>query len=122
MPHKVEWKGNGVFRTFTAEISPEEILKSNFDIQSHSQFEKIKFIINDFTRVTELVIDTGHTKIYASTDDIISDSKGTFKIAIIAVLDAHIALAKNYQEEMENRYFECEIFQTMDEAMQWAEK
>ena len=82
----------------------------------HPEFESIKYIINDFTEVTKLAINTDHTKIYATTDDIISDTKGNLKIAIVAKQDAHIALANNYREEMKNKLFECEIFQTVEEA------
>ena len=121
MAHSLTWQSNGLFRNFTDEISPEEILKSNFDIHIHPQFEKIKYIINDFTKVTELVINSGHTKIYASTDDVISDTKGKLKIAIVANQDAHIALANSYREQMKNKFFECEIFQTQEEAQVWAE-
>lgn len=121
MAHTNTWNENGLFRKFTGEISPEEILKSNFDIHVHPKFESINYIINDFTGVTDLVINAEHTKIYASTDDIISDTKGHLKIAIIAKLDAHIALANNYKEEMKNKFFKCEIFQTLKEAQVWAE-
>ena len=121
MAHTNIWNENGLFRKFTGEISPEEILQSNFDIHKRPEFETIKYIINDFTEVTDLVINTNHTKIYASTDDIISDTKGNLKIAIVAKLDAHIALANNYKEEMKNKFFKCEIFQTLEEAQVWAE-
>jgi len=121
MAHTNTWNEHGLFRKFSEEISPEEILQSNFDIHACPEFETIKYIINDFTEVTDLVINTNHTKIYASTDDIISDTKGNLKIAIVAKLDAHIALANNYREEMKNKFFKCEIFQTLKEAQIWAE-
>lgn len=121
MSHTNTWNENGLFRKFTGEISPEEILKSNFDMHVDPRFENIKYVINDFTDVTDLVINTNHTKIYASTDDIISDTKGNLKIAIVAVQDTHIALANNYREEMKNKFFKCEIFQTLKEAQKWAE-
>ena len=75
MSHTNTWNENGLFRKFTGEISPEEILKSNFDMHVDPRFENIKYVINDFTDVTDLVINTNHTKLYASTDDIISDTK-----------------------------------------------
>lgn len=121
MAHTNTWNKNGLFRKFTGEISPEEILQSNFDLHIHPKFESIKYIINDFTEVTELAINKDHTKIYATTDDIISDTKGNLKIAIVAKQDAHIALANNYRVEMKNKLFECEIFQTVKEAQKWAE-
>lgn len=119
MTHTCAWENNGLLRTFTDEISPEEILKSNFEIQADRKFHTIKYIINDFTKVTKLKIDSDHAKLYASTDDIISNSKGQLKIAIIAEQDEHIALANDYRNNMINRYFECEIFNTMSDANEW---
>lgn len=121
MAHTLTWQSNGLFRKFTAQISPEEILKSNLDLHVHPRFEEIKYIINDFTEVTELVINTDHTKIYASIDDVISDTKGKFKIAIVAKLNAHVKLANSYREQMKNKFFECEIFKALKEAQIWAE-
>ena len=119
MPHTYTWETNGLLRKFTGEISPEDILQSNFELHIHPKFEEIKYIINDFTEVTDLIVDVSHTKIYASTDDIISDTKGKFNIAIVVTKDAHFDLANNYRNEMKNRSFKCEIFQTIEDARKW---
>lgn len=119
MTHSCTWEESGLIRKFTDEVSPEEILKSNFEIHADPRFYKIKYIINDFTKVTKLNIDSDHAKLYASTDDIISNSKGELKIAIVTELDAHFALANSYRNNMLNRYFECEIFKTMVDAEGW---
>ena len=122
MVHTLNRTTNGLIRKFSGNISAHEILKSNFDLQASPDFEVIKYIINDFTEVTDYAVDTDHTKIYASTDDIISDSKGKFKIAIVATEPGHIALAENYREEMKNMYFKCEIFPDTEQALIWAEQ
>jgi len=105
MPHTNTWEKKGLLRKFTGNIQPEEILSSNFDIHVHPEFESIKYIINDFTEVTGMSVNKSHTKIYASSDDMASNTKGKLKIAIIAIQDAHIALANNYREEMKDKLF-----------------
>lgn len=121
MPHKNTWKANSLLRKFSAEVNGEEILKSNFDLHVDPRFREIKYIINDFTGTKTLLIDATHTRKYASTDNIISEVKGEFKIAIVINKDEHIALANAYQQEMKNNFFKCEIFKTVDEAQTWAE-
>lgn len=121
MPHKNTWNANGVLRKFSAEVNGDEILKSNFDLHIDPRFREIKYIINDFTDTKTLLLDTTHTRTYASTDDIISEIKGEFKIAIVVNKDEHIALANAYQQEMKSNLFTCEIFKTLDEAQAWAE-
>lgn len=122
MAHTVSWKPEYLYRKFSGEITGEEVLKSNFDIQAHPRFAKIKYLINDFNEVTAAHIDAEHTRIFASTDDIISDTKGKLKIAIVTSNPVHIELAKGYRAAMKNKLFECEIFSSVEEAKQWGEQ
>lgn len=121
MTHTYTWETKGLLRRFTGAIQPEEILTSNLEIHAHSKFAEIAYIINDFTGVTDLTIDVTHTKVYASTDDIISDTKGKFNIAIVVNQNAHLTLADSYRNEMKNRFFKCEIFRTIDDARKWVD-
>lgn len=119
MAHTTDWKAEGLIRVFTGEITPDEILKSNLKIYDHPNFSAIKYIINDFTGVTSIDVEKEHTRIYASTDDIISNTKGKLLVAIVATQNEHIALAKNYQKEMKNNLFVSKIFNTIDDAQKW---
>lgn len=120
MPHTNTWTEDSLYRKFTGEIGPDEILISNFETHKHPKFSLIKYIINDFTEVTSVNIDNSHTKIYATTDDIISNTKGELKIAIVVQQEAHIDLANTYRLGMKNNNFECEIFKTLTDAENWA--
>jgi hypothetical protein len=122
MAHTVSWKPEYLYRKFSGEVTGEEFLKSNFDIQVHPRFAKIKYLINDFNEVTSILIDTEHTRIFASTDDIISDTKGKLKIAIVTNNDALIELAEMYRTSMKNKLFEVEIFASVAEAKKWGEQ
>jgi len=121
MPHTNTWEQNGLLRKFTGKIQPEEILRSNFEIHAHPEFEKIAYIINDFTEVNDSSVDVSHTKIYAVTDDVISNTKGKLNIAFIINKDTHVNLVNSYRNQMENRLFKCEIFKTIDDARKWLE-
>ena len=122
MSHTYTWEPTGLYRKFTGNVDGEEILISNFEVQAHPNFGQIKYIINDFTEMTGSSISTDHSRIYARTDDVISNSKGRLKIAIVATLDEHLALANNYREEMKNNKFECEIFSTVENAREWTSR
>ena len=88
MPHNITWKSEGLYREFTGEINGDEILESNFELHIHPDFQSIKYIINDFSKVTTHSIEENHTKVYATTDKIIANSKGCLKIAIVVVSDS----------------------------------
>ena len=119
MPHTNTWEAEGLYRKFTGTISGEEILESNFELHQHPNFQAISYVINDFTAVTGHSIETAHTKVYASTDEIIANTKGQLKIAIVVTQEPLIALANHYREEMIGNRFECDIFQTIEDAREW---
>ena len=119
MPYTNTWETDGLYRKFTENISGDEILESNFELHTDPNFQKIKYIINDFIEVTGHSIETVHTKVYASTDEIVSNTKGRLKIALVVTQDPLIALANSYREEMIGNRFECDIFQTIEDARKW---
>jgi len=119
MPHTYTWEPEGLYRKFTGAISGEEILESNFTLHTDPRFQSIKYIINDFTEVTEYSIETAHTRVYALTDEIISRTKGALKIALVVTHPSLIALANNYREEMINNKFDCDIFKAIEDARAW---
>jgi len=119
MPYTNTWEAEGLYRKFIGRISGHEILESNFELHIDPNFQQIKYIINDFIHVTEHSIQANHTKIYASTDEIIAETKGKLKVALVVTQNSLIALANNYREEMIDKKFECEIFQTVENARKW---
>lgn len=119
MPHTNTWEPGGLYRKFTGTISGEEILESNFELHIDPNFQTIKYIINDFTEVTGHSIETAHTRAYATSDDIISNTKGKLKIALVVIQPSLLVLANSYREEMRGKLFECEIFQSSEDARKW---
>lgn len=121
MPHSNIWEEDGLLREFTGEIEADEILRANLNLHVHPDFYKISYIINDFSGVTSVSVTESDTQVYALTDDIISESKGRWNIAIIVTQDELLALAETYRSQMKNRFYKCEIFQTTDDARKWIE-
>lgn len=60
-----------------------------------------------------------HIKVYADTDEIISYLTGKIKIALAVTQEPFITMANSYREEMRDKLFECEIFNTVDDARSW---
>ena len=119
MTYTNTWETKGLYRKFTGVINRDEILESNLKLHIHPDFQKIKYIINDFREVSWHAIENGHMRAYASSDEVIARTKGKLKIAIVVNQDALIDLANSYREQMKEKIFECEIFQTIGEARSW---
>ena len=119
MPYTNTWESEGLYRVFVGEITGDEILESNYELHEDPNFQAIKYIINDFIEVTGHSIVTAHTKAYATSDNIISNTKGKLKIALVVTQPPLLALANSYREQMRGKLFECEIFQSIEDARKW---
>jgi len=119
MSYTNTWETDGLYRNFTGTIAGDEILKANFELHEDPGFQYIKYIINDFTEVKDHAIEAFHTKAYALTDEIISNTKGNLKIALVVTQEPYIALANSYREQMIGNRFECEIFRSVKDARIW---
>ena len=122
MSYRYNWEADGLYRIFYGQISGDEILESNFELHAHPDFKNIKYIINDFRDVTGHSIQTSHTNAYAVSDDVISNSKGKLKIALLVTQEPLMVLANNYRDLMKGKLFDCEIFSDMDNARLWTSK
>jgi len=120
MSHTNNWETNGLYRKFSGILCGDEILNSNFELHTDPRFQDIKYIINDFLDVTEFSIKTTHTSAYAKSDEIISNAKIKLRIAILVTNPELIDLANDYRNKMKDCSFDCEIFQTIEEARKWA--
>ena len=119
MPYTITSEPKGFYRKFSGEICGMEILNSNFELQLDPKFKKANYVINDFTEIDSHTVENAHTRSYAETDDIISKSKGNFKIAIVVNSNSLIKLANDYRDKLKNQFFECELFKCVDDARIW---
>ena len=120
MPYTNNWEEKGLYRKFTGTINGVEILEANLKLHVDARFNKIKYVINDFTEVSDLRVETKHTNAYAASDKVISDRMRGLKIAIVVTTELQITLAKAYLEQMKDSNFRCEIFTNLDDAYKWA--
>ena len=121
MPHTIRLEDDGIYRSFTGTVSGEEILASNCHLHSLPEFRHIGYVINDFSAMDDHAIEFAHTSAYATSDQVISNTKDRLKIALVVTPQAeHIALAQHYQEMMLGCHFECGIFHSPEQAYVWA--
>ncbi len=119
MSHEITWRENGIYRKFSDIIHPEEILQSNFATHEDPRFLEVDYIINDFIDIERIAMDPEHSRIFASTDDVIADNREKkMKIAIV-IQPEYQSLAEAYRQSLNTRMFICEIFNTVDNAEEW---
>ncbi|ATX79550.1 hypothetical protein Ga0123461_1131 [Mariprofundus aestuarium] len=119
MPYSIIWESEGIYRIFSGMVNGEEVLESNIDLYDDVRFKSARYIINDFTEISGHAIEASHLPIFASTDEMISQLKHEFKIALIVPQDAYVGLANSLCELTKNKLFEYATFQTIDGARNW---
>jgi len=122
LSHQNQWKENGLYRIFTNKISGEEVLNSNLTIQGDYRFDDIRYIINDFTKITGFEATEIDVLKISTIDKVSARSNSYIKIAIVATSEFLLEWIKKYCHQMQDSPFECEIFKSVDDANAWVSK
>lgn len=121
MPHELIEETRGFYRKFTGDITVSEILDSNISLFDNHNNEKIHYVINDFTDVSDILLEINDTQMIADIDQIYSCARGEMKIAFITGNNnKFIEIADDYCEKMKHCHYQCMKFQSLDEARIWA--
>jgi len=114
------WKVNILYRIFTGHVSGQEILASNLAIQGDSRFDDLRYVINDFTDITDFNITQQDISKIVAIDNAAAKSNPNIKIAIVTTLDPLQEWIKYYCQNVEDSLYECKIFGNVREAKNWA--
>ena len=119
MSIQYKWENNGLYRQFTNKICGKEILNINLSMQGDPRFDDIRYVINDFTKVIEFDFSDLDIKKITVMDNAASISNPNIKNALVSTHEPLLVWIKIYCEIMESSPYECEIFDTVDDAYRW---
>ena len=122
MAHLNKWEDKGLYREFKDHITGKEVLELNLTIQGDSRFDNLKYVINNFTQITDFDFSDIDIKLIAITDDVAALSNPRLKIALIVTLEPLLKLADSYCEYMKDSPYICEIFDNLNDAKKWVSK
>ena len=122
MSYKNIWKENVLHRTFSEKTSAKEVLDSNLLIHGDSRFDRINYIINDFTQIDDFEVTEPEVREIVAIDNAAVNSKPRLKIAIVATLQPLLEWINLYCNKMESSSYECKIFSDKDDAHEWTTK
>ena len=114
------WEDNGLHRKFTGEITGQEILESNLSIQGNPRFDHIKYVLNDFSSITEFEITSADVNIISTIDNVAAISKKSLKIAIVADDKNLLKWINEYLKMMQGSPYATALFSSNDDALKWA--
>ena len=122
MSYQNIWKENVLHRTFSEKTSAKEVLDSNLLIHGDSRFDRINYIINDFTQIDDFEVTEPEVREIVAIDNAAVNSKPRLKIAIVATLQPLLEWINLYCKKMESSSYECKIFSDKDDAHEWTSK
>lgn len=120
MSYENIWEEGGVYRRYSNSITGKEILQSIQDVQGHSQFDSISYVINDLRYVTAHDVSLQDLKTIAAIDKASARTNPNIKIAIVSTMPKTQNMANMYGELIGNDLFTCEVFANLDDAREWA--
>ena len=122
MAHLNKWEDKGLYRQFTNNVTGREVLNINLTIQGDPRFDDIKYVINDFTQITDFDFSDIDIKRLVVTDNAAAKSNPNLKIALILTLEPLLEWANLYCEYMKDSPYICEIFDNISDARKWVSK
>jgi hypothetical protein len=112
---EVIWEDHGVVRQFSGKVGDREFIQSSIEIQADPRFDNLGYVIQDFSRCTELAVD----------DDTIEEGVARASIALLSKLHFRVAFVgtlpglRDLTAKMANSSFcppHLRTFETMEDA------
>lgn len=120
MPCEMIWKDEGIIFRHNGTVTNEEVQEMNNLMYGDPRFDKIRYQIADYTRVTENLISFKEAKVIAKIDR--ASSHWNRKVMLLGVVTTDpqfIPVAEAYFREFVGTMWVGKCFSTLEEAMEW---
>ncbi|MDH5601707.1 MAG: hypothetical protein OEY78_10435 [Gammaproteobacteria bacterium] len=117
MPYTNEWNTKGLRRTFNGPITGTEVIVSNFNIQNDERFNKIDYVLNDFTEIESFNISDFHISQISAMDHFSEPANNRLKIIIVTTDENFLKFVNMYLTQMQDSSFDCVVFNDMESAL-----
>ena len=103
MPYEINWEKNGVLVKFWGLFDFETNASANTDMYNDPRSNDLKYIIWDTSRISELSVKEGETRIIAAQDEIGSSRLSKIKMALFAQDKATRKICEQYCSHYQSR-------------------
>lgn len=118
MAFQNHWEKRGVYRKYDGAISGREMLLAVREVESDSRFDDLRYIINDFSSVTNPSITEQDIEEITALDYAASFSNPYIRLAIVANSPALQSLAERYIQSSDSPY-PTQTFNALGPARAW---
>jgi len=121
MGYQLIWHPRGVTKYFYGKIIGKDIFESVIAVEENSNFDLLRYVINDFTDVVEQDLRDLDIGEIAAIDSAAALSNPNIVVAVIASQPKIIAVAREYAQSDLNAY-RTEIFANRGDAEAWVHR
>lgn len=119
MGYALDWEAPlGVVKRFFGPVTGQDILDSVIETEASVDFDRLRWVINDFLAATSVTVTVDELDEIAAIDRAAAQSNPYIRIAVVATQPSIIEAARHYAESPMNRY-PTRIFPTLPEAHAW---
>lgn len=122
MAHTNTWEEKGLYRAFTGTTSGAEVIDSNLSIHGDPRFDKINYVLNDFSTIDSFDVSDIDISLIANIDKAATISKPILKIAIVTRCSDLLKWVEKYLQRMDNSTYTCNTFDNLEDARDWCEQ
>jgi hypothetical protein len=123
MPYALHWEKYGVHKLFSGTVSEEEFLDSVNAVHGSTNFDTMRYALNDFSNVTDHHISPSTFETYTALTIGSTYSHPRSRIHTIFVTsDEALRKAIHSHQKEGDPYYTTLIFTTLAEARQWIEE
>lgn len=119
LPSKNNWEEKGLYRLYSDVATGGEVVTSVLEAYGDARFDRLRYVINDFSQITCFEIDEFDLKRIAVTDDVVAMTNKNIKVAQVATNESLIAWIELYRHQMQHSPFEYKLFSTLADARAW---
>lgn len=119
MSYQLVWENRGVIKRFSGDVTSTDLLQSGIDIQADERFDRLRYVVNDFTGISGLSFTATDIEEISAIDHAASHFNKQLRLAVITTHPDIIALATQYASSDFNIY-PFRIFSDFQEGYAWA--
>ncbi len=118
MAYQNVWEKRGIYRKYQGFITGLDLLNAVREVEGDARFDQIRYVINDFSEVTEQAISQQDLEEVAALDYAAAFSNPNIRLAVVATDPSITEMASLYSEFSDSPY-PTEIFSEIESARAW---
>ena len=118
MSYEIVWEPRGVVKRFFGQLTSNDMMLSVAETEGDARFDDLRFVINDFLGVSDVMSSHRDVEEIAAIDSIAAMTNPRIRVAIVTTLPIVVEMAEGYINSPLNKY-PTKMFQTLEDARTW---